>query len=188
MAQQALRKIKLYGKLRQFGKEFHLAVSSPAEAIKALCVQLPGFEKFLATAKDNGMEFAVFNGNKNINESELNFSGSKDIRIAPILTGSKRNGLFQTIVGIILIAAGAVSGNAFLIQTGIALTAGGVIQMLSPQPKGLKTREPTENAASYAFGSSVNTTAQGNPVGILAGQRIIGGAIISAGIYAEEYS
>lgn len=187
MAQQVMRKIKLYGKLRQFGKEFNLAVSSPAEAIKALCVQLPGFEKFLMQAKDNGMEFAVFNGKQNINESELNFSGTKEIRIAPILTGSKRNGLFQTILGVVLVVIGVVFPPASgLIAPGIALIAGGVIQLLSPQPKGLKSREATENAASYAFGSSVNTTAQGNPVGILAGERIIGGAIISAGIYAEN--
>ncbi|HHJ4498639.1 TPA: tail assembly protein, partial [Escherichia coli] len=31
-----------------------------------------------------------------------------------------------------------------------------------------------------------NTTASGNPVPLLYGQREIGGAIISAGIYAED--
>lgn len=188
-----LRKVKLYGKLRQFGKEFHLAVNSPAEAIRALCVQIHGFEKFLANSKRNGVEFAVFNGKHNIGEAELQFSGVKDIRIAPILTGSKRNGLFQTIVGAVLIAASFfVGGPAWLapalLSSGIGLAAGGVIQMLTPQPKGLDGREDTENKPSYAFGSAVNTTAQGNPIGILAGYRQIGGAIISAGIYSEDIS
>ncbi|MOA49901.1 Bacteriophage lambda tail assembly protein I [compost metagenome] len=63
---------------------------------------------------------------------------------------------------------------------------GGVIQMLSPQVSGLKTKEDEENSASYAFGGPVNTTAQGNPVGLLYGQREIGGAVISAGIFAED--
>ncbi|MEW3668182.1 tail assembly protein, partial [Pseudomonas aeruginosa] len=32
----------------------------------------------------------------------------------------------------------------------------------------------------------VNTIAQGHPVGVLYGKRRIGGAVISAGIYAED--
>lgn len=66
------------------------------------------------------------------------------------------------------------------------MVAGGVVQMLSPQAKGLKGSEAAENAPSYAFGGAVNTTAAGNPVGIGYGKRRIGGAIISAGIYAED--
>lgn len=186
-----LRKVKLYGKLRKFGNEFYLAVKTPAEAIKALCVQLPGFEKFLAESKKNNLEYAVFNGKKNIGEEELQFDGTGDIRIAPIISGSKRNGLFQTIIGVALVAAsffvpgGAAVSGAFL-SAGIGLTAGGVIQMLSPQPKGIDSREPTENKSSYAFGGSVNTTAFGNPIPILAGQRVCGGAIISAGLMSED--
>lgn len=51
--QQTMRTIKLYGKLRKFGREFKLAVSTPAEAIKALCVMVPGFEKFLLNSKND---------------------------------------------------------------------------------------------------------------------------------------
>ncbi|HHK2787836.1 TPA: tail assembly protein, partial [Pseudomonas aeruginosa] len=40
--------IKLYGALRQFGWEYRMLVGSTAEAIKALCVQIPGLERFLA--------------------------------------------------------------------------------------------------------------------------------------------
>ncbi|SDI07303.1 hypothetical protein SAMN05216272_105299 [Pseudomonas panipatensis] len=71
-------------------------------------------------------------------------------------------------------------------QAGAALALGGVIQMLSPQPKSLKSRQDPANTPSYAFGGPVNTIAQGNPVGVLYGRRRIGGAIISAGIYAED--
>ncbi len=181
-----LRKVKLYGKLRKFGNEFYLAVRTPAEAIRALCVQLPGFEKFLAESKKNNLEYAVFNGKTNIGEEELQFEGKGDIRIAPVISGSKRNGLFQTILGVVMIVAGVFTGNAFLIQAGVGLAAGGVVQMLSPQPKGLDSREPTENKPSYAFSSAVNTTAFGNPIPILGGRRQIGGAIISAGLYSSD--
>ncbi|MGT3282611.1 tail assembly protein, partial [Yersinia enterocolitica] len=47
-------------------------------------------------------------------------------------------------------------------------------------------RQSAENTASYAFGGPVNTVAQGNPVAIGYGERRIGGAIISAGVYAED--
>lgn len=185
---ESLRTVRLYGKMGTlFGRVHKIAVRSPAEAIKALCVTIPGFEKYLSKSKENNLTFAVFVGKENIGEAELGFDGSKDIRIAPIISGSKRNGLFQTILGVILIAVGTfVPGAQAAIAPGIALVAGGVIQLLSPQPKGLKSREATENLPSYAFGGSVNTTAMGNPVGILAGERVIGGAIISAGIYAEN--
>lgn len=185
---QALRTVRLYGKMgTMFGRVHQLAVKSPAEAIKALCVTIPGFEKYLIDSKKNNLEFAVFNGKTNISQEELTLSGSKDIRIAPIISGSKRNGLFQTILGAVMVIIGVVFPPASpLIAPGIALLAGGIIQMLSPQAKGLKSREETENSPSYAFGGAVNTTAMGNPIGILAGERIIGGAIISAGIWAED--
>ncbi len=63
---------------------------------------------------------------------------------------------------------------------------GGIVQMLSPQPAGLASKQDAENRASYAFGGVTNTTAQGNPVPLLYGRRRIGGAIISAGIYVED--
>lgn len=187
---QPLTTIKLYGALRQFGREFRLSVRSPSEAIKALCIQVPGFERFLSNAKSRGLEFAVFRGSKNIGEAELGYHGAGDIRIAPIIVGSKRSGILQTIVGAVMIVAGifllATPFGAPLIAAGIGLVAGGVIQMLSPQPGGLKTSAAPENTPGYAFGSARNTTASGNPVPLCIGKRRWGGAIISAAIYAED--
>lgn len=73
-----------------------------------------------------------------------------------------------------------------MISAGIGLMAGGVIQMLSPQTAGLASKQDADNQASYAFGSATNTVSQGYPVPLLYGQRRIGGAIISAGIYVED--
>ena len=183
---QPMTTILLYGKLRQFGRSFRLSVRSPAEAIKALCVQIPGLERFISNAKSRGIEFAVFRGSKNIGAKELDYAGTEVIRIAPIITGSKRAGLLQTIVGVILIAVSFIPGFQALAAPGIALAAGGVIQMLSPQAGGLKTSAAPENTPGYAFGSAKNTTASGNPVSLCAGRRRWGGAIISAAIYAED--
>ncbi|MCK3852701.1 tail assembly protein [Pseudomonas sp. W2Jun17] len=181
-----LETIRLGGLLRQFGKEYRLSIRSPAEAIKALCVQIPGFERFLSNAKSRGLEFAVFRGKKNIGEGELGFQGRGVIRVVPVVTGSKRSGLLQTIVGAILIAVSFIPGFQVLMPVGLGLVAGGVIQMLSPQASGLKTSAAPENTPGYAFGSAKNTTASGNPVPLCYGKRRVGGAIISAAIYAED--
>ncbi|MFJ6826095.1 tail assembly protein [Pseudomonas sp. NPDC090964] len=183
---QPMTTILLYGQLRQFGRSFRLSVRSPAEAIKALCVQIPGFERFISNAKSRGIEFAVFRGKTALGEKEIAFSGAGDIRIAPIITGSKRAGLIQTIIGAVLIAVSFIPGFQVLAAPGIALAAGGVIQMLSPQATGLKTSAAPENTPGYAFGSAKNTTASGNPVPLCYGKRRVGGAIISAAIYAED--
>ncbi|EQA1662924.1 tail assembly protein [Enterobacter bugandensis] len=192
---QPMRTIRLYGILGStFGREFKLSVASPKEAIRALCVIVPGFERFLNTSKQRGLTYAVFSGKRNLNDDELSMDQSTaDIRIAPVILGSKRGGVFQTILGVALVAVGAVAsyfgGGAVgvpLMQFGAAMALGGVVQMLSPQTTGLASKQSADNKASYAFGGVTNTTAQGNPVPLLYGKRRIGGAVISAGIYVEN--
>ncbi|MDC9623743.1 tail assembly protein [Xenorhabdus sp. XENO-7] len=186
-----LRTIRLSGVLiPQFGREYKLAVSSPIEAIRALSVLIDGFEKFLLTAKERGLTFAVFIGKRNINRDELELSGEGDIRIVPVIIGSKKAGIFQTILGAVMVVAGvflwATPYGVPLVMSGASMMLGGVVQMLSPMPGGLARREDPDNKPSYAFGGPVNSIAQGNPVPIGYGRRRIGGAIISAGIYAED--
>jgi len=189
------RTVRLYGVLgAKFGRIHSLVIDTPREAFKALSVTIPGFERFLQTAKNRGLTFAVFNGKKNIGLDEIKFTGRGDIRIAPIIIGSKKAGVFQTILGAVIVAASAIGyyfapGNPYStygFQIGGAMMLGGVVQMLSPMQNGLARREDPDNKPSYAFGGPVNTIAQGNPVPIGYGKRRIGGAIISAGIYAED--
>ncbi|EBX4347665.1 TPA: tail assembly protein [Escherichia coli] len=188
-----LTTIRLYGVLgARFGRVHRLAVQTSAEAVKALCINLDGLESYLLNAKKNGMTFAVFRGRRNIGADDFkNLAGSTDIRIAPVMEGAKKAGLFQTILGAVMVVAGMTFGSAGVIgagmvSAGIGMMAGGIYQMLSPQPKGLQGRDDPDNKPSYAFGGSVNTLAMGNPVALLYGEREIGGAIISAGIVAED--
>lgn len=193
-----LTTIRLYGALgARFGRIHRLAVQTSAEAVKALCVNFDGFESYLMNAKKNGMVFAVFRGKRNIGvEDYQNLGGNNDIRIAPVMEGAKKAGVFQTILGAVMVVAGIAiatlsSGalatfGAGLAAGGVGMMAGGVYQMLSPQPKGLQGRDDPDNRPSYAFGGAVNTIAMGNPVPVLYGEREIGGAIISAGIVAED--
>lgn len=193
---EKLRTIRLYGKLgTRFGRVHRLAVDSAAEAMRALCVMLPGFKQELVTSSDRGVTYAVFVGKENIDEKQLALPpGRDDIRIAPVLQGSKRGGVLQTILGAVLVVVGAVltytgigsAAGVPLMQFGAAMAFGGVVQMLSPTPKGLSAKDSPDNGASYNFNGPVNTSAQGNPVPVLYGRMIVGSSVISAGIYAED--
>lgn len=196
---ERLRTIRLYGLLgARFGRKFRLAVSSPAEAIRALCVLLPGFQRYLATAHDKGLEFAVFIGRQNLAKEQLQDPpGTDDIRIAPVLVGSKRGGVLQTIVGVILIVVGtytsifSAGGTSPLVGIGWSMVVGGVMQMLSPQLRGLGSQDSVENRPSYSMNGTVNTQAQGNPVPVAYGGHdskgmLVGSAVISGGIMAED--
>jgi predicted phage tail protein len=190
---EAIRNVRLYGALgSRFGRRHRLAVASPAEAVRALCVLLKGFEAYLMHAKDRGVAFGVLVGKRHLKEEELGYpSGSEDIRIAPVIIGSKQGGLFQTIIGAVLIVVGFVLGPATfigsaLISAGISMVIGGVTQLLSPHPKGQSGNKPS-NSPNYAFNGVVNTEAQGNPIPVFyGGPKKIGSAVISAGIYAND--
>lgn len=187
--------VRLGGYLgREFGRSHKFLVEKPQEAVRALCKQIKGVKNALDTAHLKGVRFAVFNGKHNIKDVEELSLGCKDmLRILPIYEGSKRQGLFTTILGVVLsIAAGVAGAFGFgavgvpLAKIGLAMILGGVVQMLSPQPQGLKTSEDADNTASYAFGGPTNTTAQGTPIALFYGEREVGGAVISASILAED--
>lgn len=188
-----LKKIRLYGVLaRKFGKEFHLAVDNTREAMRALSVQVPGFEHFMLHAHEQGLEFAVFQDKQNIGESELDMSTSaKVIKIVPKVKGA--GGVVQTIIGAVLVVVGAVMvftgvgapiGTA-LIGAGIGMMVGGIAMMLIPKIEN-QDQNQDGNKANKGFGGAVTTVAQGNPVPVLYGQREVGGFIASAGQYPED--
>ncbi|HCD1255981.1 TPA: tail assembly protein [Citrobacter amalonaticus] len=192
--------IELYGQLgKLFGKSHKRVVRTNAEAIHALCKTIVNFERFLNSSKIRGLTFAVFRGQENIGLDDMGYPVTGEtIKIVPLLIGSKKAGALQTILGAVLVVVGVVIGyftgwtgvgwaiGSKIAMMGGAMMLGGVVQMLSPQPAGLASKQDAANQASYAFGGVTNTAAQGYPVPILYGKRRIGGAIISAGIYVED--
>lgn len=192
--------IELYGQLgKLFGKSHKRVVRTNAEAIHALCKTIDNFERFLNSSKIRGLTFAVFRGQENIGLDDMGYPVTGEtIKIVPLLIGSKKAGALQTILGAVLVVVGVVIGyftgwtgvgwaiGSKIAMMGGAMMLGGVVQMLSPQPAGLASKQGAANQASYAFGGVTNTAAQGYPVPILYGKRRIGGAIISAGIYVED--
>ncbi|HCA5293718.1 tail assembly protein [Acinetobacter baumannii] len=133
-----LKTIKLYGILGQkFGREFKLDVANTREAMRALSVQIAGFEHFMLHAHEQGLAFAIFlkgkgSGNKrgkkrpaiydhetkrlitgdNIGEEQLDMNTEADtIHIVPRVMGAGgNNGILQLVLGAILIAASFIPG------------------------------------------------------------------------------
>lgn len=174
---------------RLVGKREHSIHTEAGSSIRNMMGyfrQFPGFEQYMAESASRGLRYAVFVGKENIGEDDLNKPvGREVIRIVPVIAGSKRAGLLQTIVGVVLIVLSPFTGGSTM-GPGIALALGGAIQMLSPQAKGLGTQDSPSNRPSYSFNGPVNTSVQGNPVPLLYGRMIVGSAVISAGIYSED--
>ncbi|PHN66503.1 phage tail protein [Pseudomonas sp. ICMP 8385] len=167
-------------------KDYQLETGNAWEVFKALRVTVDGFSEEVARLDRLGMRFAIVRNGKNVGEKGFDLGGIKTLKIVPIIAGSKRAGLLQTVLGVVLIAVGTYFKQPWAVQLGIGLAVGGAMQMLSPQASGLKQSASPENMPSYAFGSAKNTTASGNPVPICIGRRRWGGMIISASIYAED--
>ena len=191
-----LKTIKLYGILaKKFGKEFRLDVESTREAMRALCVQIPGFEHFMLNAHEQGLAFAVFQDKHNISATELDMStNAQVIKVVPKVKGS--GGAVQTIIGAVLVVVGVLitigtlGGSAplgaALIGAGIGMMVGGVAMMLMPKTETTQDENQDGNKANKGFGGAVTTVAQGNPVPLLYGQREVGGFIVSAAQYPED--
>lgn len=188
-----LKIIKLYGVLAtKFGKEFRLDVESTSEAMRALSVQVPGFEDFMLHAHERGLAFAVFQDKQNISEPELNMSTSaKVIKVVPKVRGAG-GGILNLVLGAVLIVGGVFTGGlstglgVALIGAGVGMAMGGIAQMLMPKVDSTQNQNEDGNKANKGFGGAVTTIAQGNPVPVLYGQREVGGFIASAGQYPED--
>lgn len=191
---QKLRTVVLSGELgRKFGRRHSFAISTPAEAIKALCANYPGFEKHVLDSGSRGVGYRVLVNDQDTKLDQLHAPmGRAEIRIVPVIGGAK-NGIWQVLAGVAMIAASFVPGlnvavwagasmtwSSVAFSVGVSLALGGVTQMLAPHPKTPQT------AQSYTLNGPVNTTAQGAPVPIGYGRMIVGSAVISAGVTIDQ--
>lgn len=202
-----LKTMRLKGLMaKKFGRVHRFHVADLRELIRAMCSQVPGFKKYVSNAHLNGIRFAFFSGKDNISLQEFDMcSASAEFEMEPIIEGSKRGGTLQIIIGAVAIvaafftagasfaafagisAAAAAATTTALTGLGISMLLGGVVQMLTPQPKfNVGASSSTDNKPNYAFGAPVNTVAMGYPVPVLYGEREIGGAIISAGSFTSD--
>lgn len=191
-----MKTIRLYGALgEKFGRVWRMDVKSPAEAVRALCSQLPGFRKHLQEHSAPG--YRVLCDTESRGERELRLgTAARTIRFVPVVQGAGR-GLGQIIAGIAVLAYGYFSGDyatvgAYLtsgsayVAVGASLMLGGISQALTRPPSVGDTVDRPDNKPSYSFDGAVNTAAQGNPVPVCYGELIVGSQVISAGLSTEQ--
>ena len=195
--------VKVYGALKKrLGQgRFELDVATPAEAIRALCSNFPGLQKWIIDSEQDGVGFKVKVGKESIGEDnleELHFPWSeRDVfSITPVLTGAGR-GWGKVLIGVLLVAGAMYFGVAggklgleigagaakVMTQVGISMTLYGVAEMLSPVPK---MPDDPEQLQSFSFSGVVNTSKIGTPVPIAYGRLFVGSSVISSGLDVDQ--
>lgn len=189
--------VRFYGSLKQFGSEFNLDCKTPAEVVHALTSQIPKLRQFI----QQGL-FTVRVGREYLDNRYLeqglnkNLKENVTVHFTPVLKGSKRAGLFQTIVGAVMVVAGALTswaGGAALVAAGIGLMAGGAAQMLTKMPimrgvtatgavKPENTKSKEEKRQSTSFSNLSNMVAQGKSMPLAYGLIRTGTLVISQGV------
>lgn len=99
--------IKLSGSMAQrFGRTHRRALTSASEVFRALSNTIDGFDAYLREARAKGMDFVIFRDRRNIGHEEFELLGPGDeLRIIPVIRGSKRAGVFRALLGTALVAA-----------------------------------------------------------------------------------
>lgn len=178
-----MKEIRLYGEMgKKFGREHHFDVRTPAEAVRALCSQVEGFRAYLHTHANS--HYKVFSGGRNTcDELSAPCSDKEIIRIAPVVHGAGAVGRIVTGIALIVVGYLVPVLAPYLYPMGASMIMGGVVELLSPQPKNNSgPTEAADNTPSYNFNGAVNTLAQGHPVPLAYGRIMAGSAVISAGI------
>jgi predicted phage tail protein len=176
-----MKVVKVYGALRKkLGQcRFQFEADTPAQALKALCVNFPGLEKWLIDSEQDGVGYRVTLGKEKITEQNAvliaaPFSEREVFSITPVIAGAGQGG-GQILAGIGLVAlaivagplgagflglgAGAFTAGSSAFFAGVSTTLGllgtslvisGVAQALSPAPvQSTTTTERGRDAAKF---------------------------------------
>lgn len=184
-----LTKVRLDGVMgKRFGKDWELAVSSPAEALRMIDANKPGLRAWMASNAEKYDAYKVICVHENGEEevlTEQTFGMEnrrlKSIRFTPLLKGA--SSALKIVVGVILVAVGVATGQAWMVKIGASLIIGGIIEALSPRPK---TKDEDGNVNSYYFDGPVNTDQQGAAVPLIYGRVMAGSRPISASVSVDD--
>jgi predicted phage tail protein len=196
-----MKVVKVYGALRKrLGQcRFEFDIATPAQAIKALCVNFPGLDKWLIDSEKDGVGYRVAVSKEKVTEQDVSsllmpFSDKEVFSITPVVAGAGR-GTGQILAGVALVALTLVPGGlpiAGTLATKIGLLGGslilsGIATAISPQPDmGLERGREAAKLESFVFNNVVNTSKQGLPVPIAYGRVFVGSAVLSSGLDVDQ--
>ena len=212
-----MKVVKVYGALRKrLGQcRFEFDVATPAQAIKALCVNFSGLEKWLMDSEKDGVGYRVTIGKERITDDlsplVMPWSEKEVFSITPVIAGAGR-GAGSILAGIGFVALAIVTQGASMTfglgftakvaagakaaafgataaaavgNLGIALILGGIAQSISPQPEPSSLDESVQ-LESFTFSNVVNTSKQGLPVPIAYGRVFAGSAVLSSSLDVDQ--
>ena len=152
-----MKVVKVYGALRErLGQcRFELNVATPAQAIKALCVNFPGLDKWLIDSEQDGIAYRVRVGREEATPSDVSVLGlpwseREVFSITPVIAGAG-GGFGRFIFGGLLIGASFLFPGAGLFGS----SAFGVFGPLAPSTIGALT---TVGTALSAVGAGLVLT------------------------------
>lgn len=196
-----LRAIHLHGALgERFGPRFELAVDSPADALRGLLTQLPGFRETLAPGRWIVVRGPLTATPAALGDIATGFGPHEaELHLIPAIEGAGgRSGGLSLILGVALIgvsflippAAGVGLGLAqgalanAVLGTGISLALSGVSQLLSPVSRSDYAQR--ERLRSDVFSNPGLVAEPGAPWPVNFGRFEAGGVVASVGLYVEE--
>jgi predicted phage tail protein len=203
-----MKVVKVYGALRKrLGQcRFEFDVATPAQAIKALCVNFPGLEKWLIDSEQDGVGYRVTIGREHVTDDlsrlVMPWSEKEVFSITPVVAGAGR-GAGQIFLGLAIIGlsmgVGAIAsagvtlggfagigtvGTAFA-SIGLSIALSGIATSISPQPEPSSLDESVQ-LESFTFSNVVNTSKQGLPVPIAYGRVFAGSAVLSSSLDVDQ--
>lgn len=193
-----MRTIHLHGDLARFGGPFCWDVASPAEAVRGLSRQVPGFRQRLSEGSFHVISGDLEDGFEHEAETLTLLADEGDIHFVPAIEGAGggNNGFLKIIASAALIATSFIAfggpfaaGATFLAKAtfslGVSVGLTGISQLLSPTPS-IGSNESPDKRPSFLFNSGINRIEAGNPVPLAFGLFRVGSVVGSAGIAVEE--
>ncbi len=209
-----MKVVKVYGALKErLGGQgtFELDVFNAAEAIKALCSNFSGLDKWFIDSGRDGIAYKVLLGETEIGEDEEgthNFenllypwSEKEVFHITPVLVGSG-GGWGRIAFGVAMIGLafatggvtaaaffkgaavpGSLAGAGFFAKSAIYIGAGLVLGGVSQLLTPVPKAPPeAKKLQSFSFSGITQTAQQGGPIPIVYGKCFVGSAVLSAGL------
>lgn len=191
MAMQQLVEVRLHGVLAtRFGRVHWLAIETAAEAFVALRSQLQGFAEVVRDWRGAGWRVRAGAGDSArwLDEGTLGLrlGEARRVDIVPALSGRKRNGWGQVILGAVVAIVGIFTAEydgGYTTQAGIAMMLGGAVALLSPMPKGNDSKAKQE--VNSQISGPANVISAGGPVPLIIGRMLVGSVTISAGLSTD---
>lgn len=184
--------VYLHGLLKKYGEKFSLDAKSPAEAVKALCVQIPGLEKAIKRGNWHILRGKLEEQDSVSEEAlTLEFGAQKEMHLMPAAEGAGGgNGVFSVIIGIVLIAVAIFYPPAagIALQLGMAgagMVVGGIVMMTTKVPDADMTAGQDQKS-SFLLSRPGNSTVQGSAIPRGYGRCMVGSVQVSVSVVAED--